>query len=47
MYWGFGEKKKEDWQQILAQGQSFSPKTNKKENLNVKKETRKAVGKIR
>ena len=27
MYWGFGEKKKEeDWQQMLAQGQSSSPK---------------------
>ena len=30
MYWGFGEKKnKEDWQQMLAQGQSSSPKGKK------------------
>ena len=28
MYWGFGEgkKKEADWQQMLAQGQSSSPK---------------------
>ena len=35
MYWGFGEEKKkeEDWQQMLAQGQSFLPKqtTNNKQ----------------
>ena len=27
--WGFGEEKKEDWQQLLAQGQSSSPKNKK------------------
>ena len=26
MCWGFGEKEKEDWQQMLAQAQSSSPK---------------------
>ena len=30
MYWSLGEKKKggegEDWQQMLTQGQSYSPK---------------------
>ena len=31
MYWGFGEgKKEEDWQWMLAQGQSSSPKSIKK-----------------
>ena len=30
MYWGFGEEKKEeDWQQMLAQGQSSSKERNK------------------
>ena len=32
MYWGFGERKKnkeEDWQQMLAQNQSPSPKKKK------------------
>ena len=28
MYWGFGEKnKEEDWQRMLAQGQPSSPKS--------------------
>ena len=27
MCWGFGEEKKEDWQRMLAQGQSSSKKT--------------------
>ena len=32
MYWGFGEweKKEEDWQQMLAQGESLPAKKKKK-----------------
>ena len=34
MDWGFGEKKKEeDWQQMLAQGQSSSPKNKQNHNF--------------
>ena len=34
MYWGFGEEiKEEDWQQMLAQGQSSLPKKKKKSFL--------------
>ena len=38
MCWGCGAKKEkkkeeEDWQEMLAQGQSSSPKTNKQKNL--------------
>ena len=32
MYWGFGEEKKEreeDWQQVLAEGESFPRKKKK------------------
>ena len=35
MHWGFGEerkKKEEDWQQMLAQGQSFPAKNKGREN---------------
>ena len=35
MYWSFGEKIKEDWQQMLARGQSSSPK--KKNVINSEK----------
>ena len=38
MLWGFGEKnKKEDWQQMLAQGQSFSTEKRKKERKKSRK----------
>ena len=33
MCWGFGGKKEEDWQPMLAQGQSSSPKKKKKAKI--------------
>ena len=39
MYWGFGEKKKkEDWQQMLAQGQSSSEQKRKEKKEKKRKE---------
>ena len=45
MYWGFGEEKKkeEDWQRMLAQGQSSSPKN--KKNKKIKKLKDEILGK--
>ena len=39
MHWGFGERKKkeEDWQQILSQGQSSSPPSQKRGKVYLKK----------